>query len=152
MNKNIKTTTRFSISVDDATNEKIENIMSKTNRSKADVTRELIQRGLSLEWQDENADAISMLVKKQVDVAMKPHVERLASLISKSGHMSARSAFLNAQVLLDIVDKEKRRDVFEIWESASKKAVEYMKTPLKGWDYFSELIKSDPNENEKSDK
>ncbi len=151
MEKNNKNNIRLSVIIDESTNEKIENIMSTKGISKAEAIRELIQKGLALEWQDENADVVAMLVKKQVDMAMKTHVERLASLISKSGHMSARSAFLNAQVLIDIVDKDKRRDVLELWENASKKAVDFMRKPLKGWDYYSDLIDSNSDENEKGD-
>lgn len=151
MEKNNKNNIRLSVIIDESTNDKIENIMSTKGISKAEAIRELIQKGLALEWQDENADVVAMLVKKQVDMAMKTHVERLASLISKSGHMSARSAFLNAQVLIDIVDKDKRRDVLELWENASKKAVDFMRKPLKGWDYYSDLIGSNSDENEKGD-
>lgn len=87
---------RFSITIDKETNEIIENIVKKTNSTKAEVTRDLIKKSLSQKWHDENSDMLAMLVKKQVDLAMKVHVERLATLNSKAAHMSASSAFLNA--------------------------------------------------------
>ena len=129
---------RFSVTIDKETNEIIENIVKKTNSTKAEVTRDLIKKSLSQKWHDENSDMLAMLVKKQVDLAMKVHVERLAALNSKAAHMSARSAFLNAQALSELVDSDKRRDVKELWESSSKKAVEYMKKPIKKFDDLNE--------------
>lgn len=125
---------RYSLSVDDETYEKIENIVNMTGSSRADVTRDLIKRGLASEWLDENVDSIAKIVREQMEIVMKPHIERLAKLSSKSGHMSATAAFLNVQALMDLVPTERRKDVRTMYESARKKAVAYMKTPVADWD------------------
>jgi hypothetical protein len=44
-----------------------------------------------------------------------PHVERLAALSSKSGHMSATAAFLNVQAFMDLVPSEKRKNLKELY-------------------------------------
>lgn len=64
---------------------------------------------------------------------MKPHIERLAKLSSKSGHMSATAAFHQIQALMDLVPDEKRKNVFEMYESARKKAAKYMRTRTDDW-------------------
>ncbi len=119
---------RYSLCIGDSVYEKIENISNSTNRSIAEVTRDLLEKGLSMEFMDESKDVIANIVRNQMDIAMKPHIERLAKLSSKSGHMSATAAFLNVQALMDLVPKENKKNVKEMYESARKKAAEYMRT------------------------
>lgn len=124
---------RFSLSVDDATYKAIKTRSTASGKSEADVTRELIKRGLASDWIDENKDLIAWVVRQQLESVMKPHIERLAALSSKSGHMSATAAFLNVQALMELVPKEQRKDVRPMYENARKKAAGYMKTKAEDW-------------------
>ena len=128
-------TDRFSVSVDEKTSNEIQNIVNKTGKSKAEVTRELINKGLAANWLDENVDFISQIIRRQLEVVIKPHIERLAKLSSKCGHIAATAAFLNVQAFQDLVMDEKRKVPIEMYEKARKKAVEYMKMPV---DEFNE--------------
>lgn len=105
-------------------------IAGKKQVAIADLLREYIDQGLTERVVDENADFIAHIVKKQLEVVLKPHVERLAALSAKSGHMAARATFLNVQALMDLVPSENRKDVRAMYESASKKAVAYMHMPV----------------------
>ncbi len=125
---------RYSLCVDDGSYRKIENIVKTTGRSRAEVTRELIQKGLAAEWVDENVDMITKIISQRVDAVMKTHVERICKLSSKSGHMAATAAFLNVQALMDLVPKENRRDVRPMYDNARKKAVAYMRTRTEDWE------------------
>lgn len=125
---------RTSLSIDKKTYEELNRIADSRNESLANILRETIKKGLATEWVDENTDLIAQIVRQQTDIAMKTHVERLASLSSKTGHMAATAAFLNVQALLDLVPKEKRKDVYEMYKSARKKAVEYMRTKTTDWE------------------
>lgn len=69
-----------------------------------------------------------------MEIVIRPHIERLAKLASKSRHMSATAAFLNVQALMDLVPIERKKDVREMYESARKKAVEYMRTKTYEWE------------------
>lgn len=119
---------KTTIRLDQETYNQITEIAKNRGESIANVIREQIRKGLASDWIDENSDMIADIVRKQMDIAMKPHVERLAALSSKSGHMSATAAFLNVQALMDLVPVEKRKNVREMYESARKKAAQYMKT------------------------
>mgnify|MGYP006280021011 CR=1 FL=1 len=120
--------------VNDDMYEKINNIANKRGESISSVMRELLEKGLANEWVDENTDLITHLVKQQVDATMKPHVERLATLTSKVGHMSATATFLNVQAFKDLVPTERKKDVKDLYEKARKKAVTYMKIPVRHWE------------------
>ncbi len=125
---------RFSISIDTNVAEEIDAISKKTGDSIAEVTRQLIKKGLAAGWVDENADMITHIVRQQLEAVMKPHVERLAKLSVKSGIMSATSTFLNVQAFQDLVPKEMRKLPIDMYEKARKKAAEYMKMPA---EYFN---------------
>lgn len=125
---------KSTIRLDQETYSKLNAIAESRKEPLANVIRETINKGLAMDWSDENAHLIAMVVKKQVDNAMKGHVDRLAKLSSKSGHMSATAAFLNVQALLDLVPPENKKDVHEMYESARKKAIEYMRTKTTDWE------------------
>ena len=120
--------------IDVSSDKQITNIANKTGESKAEITRQLIKKGLAENITEENIDLISLIVRQQLEIALKPHIERLAALSSKSGHMSATAAFLNVQALMDLVPTENRKDVLAMYESARKKAVAYMKTKTTDWE------------------
>lgn len=130
---------RFSICIDYPTYEKIKNICNTTGRSLADVTRDLIGKGLASEWTEENTDLIAHIVRQQLEAVLKPHVERLAALESKSGHAASTAMFLNVQAFMDLMPPEKRKIPKEMYEKARKKAVEYMRTPLEQWKSNEEI-------------
>ena len=109
-------------------------IISENNvDSFSETVRKLVNRGLTEKVYEENMDLISQVVRHQLEIVMKPHVERLAALSSKSGHMSATAAFLNVQALMDLVPKEQRKDVRVMYENARKKAAGYMKIKVEDW-------------------
>lgn len=115
--------------VDNELYEKITNISNKSGDSIAEVMRKLLRIGLTEKITEDNTDLIATIVRQQMEITMKPHVERLAKLSSKTGHMSATAAFLNVQALMDLVPKDKKKDALELYEKARKKAAKYMKTP-----------------------
>lgn len=125
---------RYSLCLDDQTYNSIQEISKNTGYSIAEVSRKLIKKGLSKEYIDDSKDIIANLIREQLEIVLKPSVERLAALSSKSGHMSATAAFLNVQALMDLVPKENRKNVREMYESARKKSAEYMKTKTEDWE------------------
>ncbi|HRC81216.1 MAG TPA: hypothetical protein PLF27_07505 [Sedimentibacter sp.] len=120
--------------LDDSTQEQIKKLAKKSGISEAEATRRLIKKGLAIEWADENIDFLTKIIRDQLEIVLKPSVERICSLASKTGHMSATAAFLNVQALMDLVPVERRKDVRPMYENARKKAVEYMRTPTNEWD------------------
>lgn len=121
--------------------ETVKNIAGKKGESISEIVRQLIDDGLSLEIGNENKDIIASIVREELQAALKPSVERLAKISSKAGHMSATAAFLNVQALMDLVPKEKVRDVRTMYEKARKMSVGYMKSTTEDFDAH-EFIKN----------
>jgi metal-responsive CopG/Arc/MetJ family transcriptional regulator len=125
---------KISVKIPEDTYTVIENMAEKNNSSVSETIRSLLNKSLNAEWFKENEDIMARLIRQQMEIVIKPHIERLAKLSSKSGHMSATAAFLNVQALMDLVPKENRKNVREMYENARKKAAEYMRTKADEWD------------------
>jgi predicted DNA-binding protein len=124
---------KTTIRLDKETYEQLNEIAKNKDESLAFIIREHIKKGLAKEYVDESKDIIATLIREQLEIVLKPSIERLAALSSKSGHMSATATFLNVQALMDLVPTERRKDVRPMYESARKKAAEYMRTRTEDW-------------------
>lgn len=115
------------------TYKKVKALAKENEESVSETLRILINDGLACKVTEENTDIIAVTVRQQLEIVLKPHIERLAALSSKSGHMSATAAFLNVQALMDLVPTENRRNVRQMYENARKKAAAYMRTRTEDW-------------------
>ncbi len=119
---------KYSLVVDEETYKAIKNIAQSSKKSMADVSRKLLKKGIEQQLTENNIDYVSQIIRKQMEIVLKPHTERLAKISSKTGHMAATSTFLNVQAFMDLVPDKNRKNVLELYENARKKAVEYMKS------------------------
>ena len=111
----------------------LEAISKNRDESISFIIREYISKGLAKDYVDDSKDIIALIVREQLQLVLKPNIERLARITSKAGHMSATAAFLNVQALMDLVPTEHKKDVREMYEKARKKAVTYMKIKTEDW-------------------
>lgn len=118
---------RISVTITDEQEKNITNIAKARECSKADVIREIIDRGLSAELNEENIKFVSEILEKKMEQILEPHIERLVSISEKGAIMSSTSTFLNAQALADFVAPDKRRDLKVTYDKARLKGVAYVK-------------------------
>lgn len=112
----------------------LEETAKNRDESLAFIIREYISKGMAKDYVEDSRNIITSVVREQVQLALKPSVERLAKISSKAGHMAATATFLNVQALMDLVPKENRKDVREMYEKARMKAVTYMKQRAEDFD------------------
>ena len=125
---------KLTIKIPEDTYAVIEKMASKNGDNVSETIRILLNKSLILEWFKENEDLMAAMLRQQMELVLKPHTERLSALSSKSGHMAATAAFLNVQALMDLVPKENRKNVREMYDNARKKAAEYMRTKTEDWE------------------
>lgn len=125
---------KFSILLDKKTHSKLTNMAKNRGQSLNSIIEETVKKGLDSEDPSKSEDRISKVVRRQIEVVLKPHIERLAALSSKSGHMAATATFLGTQAIMDLVPKENRKLVKGMYEKARKKSVEYMRIRTEDWD------------------
>ena len=109
------------------TYKELEAIAKNRDESLAFIIRAYVSKGMAKDYTDDSKDTITSIVRTTIKAELKPSVERLARISSKAGHMAATATFLNVQALMDLVPKENRKDVRELYDRARKKAVSYMK-------------------------
>lgn len=126
---------KVTIKIDEDVYGVIEKMAKKNGENFSEQARILLGKSLNLEWFKDNEDQMASLIRSQMEIVIKPHIERLASLSAKTGHMASTATFLNVQAFMDLVVPEKKKDVKVLYENARKKAVEYMRTPT---DEYSE--------------
>ncbi|MBU3130685.1 ribbon-helix-helix protein, CopG family [Clostridium tagluense] len=101
--------------------DKVKKIADKKGESTSEILRQLVEDGLTLEIGNENKDILASIVREQLEIVLKPKIERLAKIGSKGGCMSATATFLNVQALMDLSPLERRKDVKQMYEKARKR-------------------------------
>lgn len=112
----------------------LDKISKNRDESLSNVIREYISKGLAKDYVEGSKDIISTIVREEMKAVLKPSVERLAKLESKSGHIAATAAFLNVQALMDLVPAERQKEVRIMFSKARVMAVNYMKKTTEEWE------------------
>lgn len=116
------------------TYKELEETAKNRDESLAFIIREYVSKGMAKDYVEDSRSIIASVVKEQLRAELKPSVERLAKISSKAGHMAATATFLNVQALMDLVPKENRKDVRDMYDKARMKAVTYMKQKAEDFD------------------
>jgi len=87
--------------------------------SVANLVRDLLTQALAEQAAIEGRDAL----QKAIQQAIRPDVNRLATMLQKAVVAAATSMYLNTQVLADLGV----RDAVEMYQQARKKAVAYLR-------------------------
>lgn len=106
---------------------------SRNNTPLAELAREILANGLAADVLDTQRDIMKEVVRLAVDDALKPSVNRLASIEAKGSIMSATATFLSMLVLNQIGKIEQER-VYELYNDARKKAYLFVRESDKSED------------------
>lgn len=112
--------------------EAIETVTNKGNRSKSEVLRDIIERGMSANIIEDNKQVIREVVREEITRTLNPAVNRLANLISKTFLQSATANVLNQEVLAqlfndsDLTDEENLSVIKEMIDDAQTNAIKLL--------------------------
>ena len=90
----------------------------------SDIIRESIHNNLTANYCVENIDLITKIMREELQDILKPALDRIAALSSKS---CVQASYLNAEALSRFVPEKERMDVKEAYDAARKKGVAYVK-------------------------
>ena len=93
----------------------------------SDIIRESIDYNLTANYCVENIDLITKIMREELQDILKPALDRIAALSSKSCVQAATASYLNAEALSRFVPEKERMDVKEGYDAARKKGVAYVK-------------------------
>lgn len=117
---------KINIAFDDETYEQIQVIASKTpGASMASVVRDFTKQGIDGTLTESNLQYITPIIREQLRITLKPEIERLAKMVSKTCIQAGTAAYLNAEVIANLLPVEQQRELQEAFEKAKLKAVAY---------------------------
>lgn len=126
--KRIENRKKVHIAFDIETYTTLSEIAAKKHMTVTELCRTYIYEGISGKICEDNLNIITKVIREQLQVQLKPSVERLAALNVKTGIMAASSTYLTAETLASFVPTEKRKAFDESYEKARKKAIYYMRS------------------------
>ena len=103
----------------------VKELAKKNHSSASDVLRDLVEKGLDLEVTQENLNFMSSFLREQLNDTMKPYLERMISLQSKTCIQAGTAAYLSAEAIRKFVPQAEQMAVMDSYEAARKKAIEY---------------------------
>jgi hypothetical protein len=130
MNKKTKTTDespRINVSFDPESYESIKRLAAKQDKSMAEVVRNWALQGLNGDLNAQNVGLITDIIRTQLQDILRPSIDRLAMLNSKTCIQAGVAAYLSAEAILKFVPVTRQQEVEESYELARKKAIAYLK-------------------------
>lgn len=105
----------------------VRNIAKAEDRSVSAVYRDLVEKGLVAGGYRSGGQDMAGMVRDAVQEALRPHVERLASISAKGTQISAAAFFLAAYNGRQSVPAYSQAEYDELAAQARKLGIEYLK-------------------------
>lgn len=107
--------------------EAVKKISYAEGKSKSEVYRELLEKGLVAGGYKTGTEDLSARIREAVEAAIRPQVERLASISAKAAQISAADFFLLAWLGQQMISPGRQADFEEIADNARRLGVQYLK-------------------------
>lgn len=95
------------------------------DESEAELGRRLVKKAIEQGGVETALDEIVSIIRIAMKDVMKPNIERLASIESKTSISSATAMYMLTQVL-----HNQGEDAMQLYEDARKKAINFVKTKV----------------------
>lgn len=127
MAKNKQNGVALSLRVAPEMEESVKKIAYAEGKSKSEVYRELLEKGLVAGGYKTGTEDLTERVRSAVDAVMRPQVERLAAISAKATQISAADFFLLAWLGQQMISPGRQADFEEIANNARRLGVQYLK-------------------------
>lgn len=127
MNNKIKVLrVKLSFDVTEDVNRQLETLAVKCNRSKAELLREYIDRGIGVDGLLGQEQQLRKIIRQELDNKMDDYMKRIVSISVKGSITSSAAYFLSAIALSDFVRPELRADFDQAVKQAKQLAISYV--------------------------
>ena len=107
--------------------ETISRIAKGEGRSKSEVLRDLVQRGLVAGGYVTGQQELGKLVQDAVTAVLRPQVERLATISAKATQISAAAFFMQIYTDKLLVEPDMQSEIDAIAAKARRLGIEYLR-------------------------
>lgn len=114
--------------------EQIKLIADKNGISMSEVVRDWSELGLNGELNVKNIDLLTDIIREQIEVVIRPLMDRLLALSAKTGISAGTSAYLSAEAISSFIPLELQKDFQEVYQLARRKAVVDMRKKIESYD------------------
>lgn len=118
------------------TEKAIIDLATQRNLTRAEVVRDLVDKGLIASGAKVETDHLYELVKAAVEEVTRPSVERLAAISAKATQIDAANFFMFLYTLTRDGSQEEQAKIQEAVESARRLGIQYLKLKDRDLDRF----------------
>ncbi len=119
---------RYKIILSDEDEKIVERYMKeKWMIHKAQACRELLVMGSTNDFDQEQIDILTSIVRNELNVAMDGHNKRIKSILFKAGIFVSTSTYFLVGLLRDVIPDVNKKNLETLYENASKFAVKEVK-------------------------
>ncbi len=104
----------------------LKKLSSKTHKPIAEIVRGFIRAGMSIESSKDDIDFIRKQLREELDIMLKPQVNRLAKLLMRIGMMTISFCYFNSKIIENFVPFEDMESYEELMTNAKHSAAAYL--------------------------
>lgn len=117
---------KLSFDVTGEMNDNLEKMAVKQNRTKAELLREYIERGMDVDGLVGQEQLLRKIIRQELDNKLEGYLKRIVSICVKGSITSAAAYFLSASALSSFVRPELQTDFNRAVTEAKKLGVSYV--------------------------
>ena len=121
-NEEHKMSVRFELD----TIKEIQKLAAQRNIYVADIIREYVKKGLTIDSYKEDTDLIREIVREELKDVLEPQINRIVKMLMKIGKVAAGTMYSNLNLIQTISDQD-QQEYFEMVNRVMKLGVDYMK-------------------------
>ena len=122
MPKNIKR----SVDLSPQTYEALQKISAVQNKPVSEIIRKYIEQGLNVDKTTQDINFIRKQIREELDVMIKPQVNRLAKMLMRIGMMTISFCYFTSRIIFHFVPFRDKESYEELMANAKRNAAAYL--------------------------
>jgi len=120
--KNIKR----SVDLSPQTYEALQKISAVQNKPVSEIIRKYIEQGLNVDKTTQDINFIRKQIREELDVMIKPQVNRLAKMLMRIGMMTISFCYFTSRIIFHFVPFRDKESYEELMANAKRNAAAYL--------------------------
>jgi len=119
-------TVQITVKVKPSDYENLKKLSSKTHKPVAEIIRGYIRNGMSIDGNKDDIDFIRRQIREELDLVIKPQVNRLAKMLMRIGMMTISFCYFTSKIIFRFVPFRDKESYEELMATAKRNAAAYL--------------------------
>ena len=119
-------TVQITVKVRQSEYESLQKLGTKTHKPMAEIIRGFIKAGMDIERSKEDIDFIRKQIREELEIMLKPQINRLAKLLMRIGMMTVSFCYFNSKIVHLFVPIKDRTSYEELMSECKHNAAAYL--------------------------